>query len=548
MQNLQVLENLETEAASITEAEWEQERFYHVKFDREGNRIVKMDFYRLVERLKQLGFARYDVGGQSHIVRIDENVVTECKTTDVVDAFEDYLDTFGDNFPDGVMKETIKAKLYGSIGTFFSDHVLSRLRADTPIDFNSDTKDKAFFYYQNGFVEVTAKGAKLRPYSELKKMVWSGQIQERVYKPLRPSAYAEFCWTQFCNNIADNYIDKKSQKPNSPDRFLAFQTIVGYLIHAYFEGKMKAVIFTDSRISDDAAGRSGKTLLLKGVAKFKNSNDHSKSAVMIDGKEFETKDKFKWQHMALETKLAILNDITRNFDFEALYTAITEGISVQYKNEKPFPVLAKIAILSNRTVNIFGPSSKDRSLEFEMADYYSDKFGPDEEFGHWFFTDWDKDAWNAFDNFMMECVSAYLRHGLIKPEAINLLTRKLYEQTAKEFVDWFNDRKILHGERYEKKELYNSFLSEGENEKQFRWLGPRKFTEWLNRVADFQPGVFERVEEQRSNSLNYIRYYYTSEYLKKNPEVFNPSEEFDADWTPEKEAARNKEAEELFRA
>ena len=518
-------------------------KFYHVSItgnEENPKRTVKVDFYLLVQLLKQLGFARMDVDKKSFIVRIIDNVVEECSPKDVIDTFEEYIKQFPENLEDGVMRDQLLAKMYGSLGTFFSEHLLNRMKTDEPIKFNEDTRDAAFFYYKNGLVRVDANGAKLLPYSEMKGKIWKGQILERDFTPLRPNQFHNFAWTQFCSNIANNYLDKKTNRHKDPERFLSFQTVVGYLLHAYFEGKLKSPIFTDSRISEEASGRTGKTLLFKAMQKMKNANQYSRTAVDVNGKDFDPMDRFKWQDLALDTSLVCLNDVRQRFNFEALFNDITEGVKCQRKNESPFIVKAKLLLTTNRTIRIHGSSAKDRCLEFEMADYYSADFSPEKEFSHWFFRDWNEADWLKFDNFMLQCVSKYLKHGIIKPEAINLLTRKLYEETSQEFINWITDRNIEHKKRYDKKEWFEMFMRDYKD--QFSKLTPRTFTAWLKRYAEYQPEIFEKVEDPRSNGRDFIEFHYTVDFLAGPATLPEIGEE----WTPAKAAKQEAEAAEIF--
>lgn len=498
--------------------------FYTINYDKDGNTgKVTIDYLKLVNLLNYLGFRRLDIGRQPFIVRIKDNIVEEYQQKDVIDVFEDYLMSFPENLPDGVMRDKILSRIYSNLATYFSNHVLYRLRPSTEIVFNEHRKNAAYFYYQNGYVEVTAEGVYLKSYAKLKKCIWKDQILDRNFQPADTADYENTSWAQFVKNISNNYRTRfYDNKLNEPDyeRYKEFKAIIGYGLHAFFEAKQKGVILTDSRVDENPNGRTGKTLILKAMGKMLNAQETATVYTELNGKDFDPKDRFKYQELGLDTKLVHINDASAYFDFESLFNDITEGIKAQRKNEQPRLVKAKVFITSNKTIRLHGESAKDRSLEFEMADYYCSDNGPDREFKEWFFRDWDDSMWNLFDNFMLSCVQTYLGSGLIKPETINLNFRKLIEETKQEFADFMSDQNIKHLEKYNKKDLYILFIHRYPdfNAK----LTQRTFTKWLRLYGEYHPDV-EDLIESRSNSADFVEFVLTEKRIAET------------DWKGEKE-------------
>lgn len=480
--------------------------FYDLVDKKDGSTQVKVNYLKLVNLLKQMGFRRYDIGLTSFLVRITDNVVEEVTSQDIVDAFEEYLNKFPDNLPDGVMRDMVMNKMYQGLGTYFSSHILSRLKDENPIVFNNHTQHSAFFYYQNGYARVTRDGVELLPYADLENKIWKNQILQRNFKLMTSPEWEDSAFVQFVKNIANNWSKRPDGKTNMPDpkRYEVFKTIMGYLLHGYFEGKLKAIIFTDSRISEDPDGRTGKTLIFKAMGHMLNSNKHSQTYSELNGKDFNVTDRFKYQELSLDTRLVHLNDVNRSFSFEQLFNDITEGIKRQRKNESPVIVYAKMGISTNLTIRIHGDSAIDRSIEFEMADYYSASISPEKEFKQWFFRDWDEKQWHQFDNFMMSCVSDYLRKGLLRPQAINLNIRKLQEETSIEFVKWMNDKEIGHGDELIKKDTMIEFVRD-HSTSGYEWLKQKTFTVWLRLYGEFHP-EYRGYKERRTNGNDYIQY------------------------------------------
>ena len=485
--------------------------FYDIKYaaanqgEKAEIRTIKVNFAKLVEVLKSMGFRRLDVQRQSFIVRIKDNVVIEVSQKEVIDTFVAWLESFGVNLPDGVMVEPLISKLYGGIGTFFSDNILYRLINDKKIVFNEHTRSEAFFYYQNGYVKVTEHGATLKPYNTLPHYIWANQILRRNYNSADDKAINTHPWARFTANVANAWAKhpntEKEQKPDNA-RLAAFQTLIGYTLHSYYEGKLRAVIFTDARMSEDAAGRSGKTLFCKALGHILNAEKHSSTYVELNGKDFDPHEKFKYQELAIDTRLVHLNDVARNFEFEALFNDITEGIRAQRKNEAPFPVMAKLILSTNRTIRIHGDSAKDRSIEFEFADYYGANWSPEREFKQWFFRDWNAQDWACFDNYLLRCVAAYLKKGLIQSGAINLVLRKMYEETAPEFIRWMEERQFVSGQEYAKADLHAQFIQDTPD---FKMLKQKTFTKWARTFGDSHPD-FSGCEERRSSGKDLIKF------------------------------------------
>jgi hypothetical protein len=296
-------------------------------------------------------------------------------------------------------------------------------------------------------------------------------------------------------------LDEKG-KESEPQRYEDLQRITGYCLHKFYEGKLKALVFTDSKVSDNEltdSGRSGKTLFCKGMSHILNATKEDKVFCEVSGKEFDDLDRFKWQDLNLNTRLIHLNDVKKGFNIEMRFNDITEGVKVQKKNDSPFMVQCKMIFSTNKTIKIHGGSAKDRVVEFQMSDYFSDIYSPADEFKEWFFRDWDNGRWNEFYNFMIHCVQIYLKKGLPKPRNFNLETRKLREETNGDFLTYITEN-VLNGHTVYKKEMLNDFKYKfQDNDK----VSLNKFTLWINRFAEYKKDeirITETRDRERSDS------------------------------------------------
>lgn len=448
---------------------------------------------RFLETLKYLGFKRYDFSTtKSAMVQVKNNIVEEVSQTKIVDTFMKYVKEEIDEVlltPNRyeVNREQLEDKILRLIPTFFSESMLFRLYdKEETFDFNTDKIDRSYFYYTNGYVCVTKDGYELFDYKHLKRKVWQNQILPRKFKPVEVKKANVCTWAQFINYVAGNFPDEQG-KPSDPKRADDLRCIMGYLMHRYFSGKLKMVLFTDSKESDDqhARGRSGKSLIMEAIGWMLNTDEESGVAINIDGKELQLDYNHKWQDIKDSTKFVHIEDVKRNFSVESLYNTVLKGFFVQKKNEKPFTAQTKIGITSNMTIKVQGDSAKDRTEVFQTSTYFSSERSPLSVFKEWFGRDWDTLKWNDFDNFMVESVRMYLQDGLPKVWNFNLEKRYYVEQTSREFVEFMTD--ILEdGKECLKKVLFAEFLDAyADFAAGSKKLTLNKFTLWLNAFQEY---------------------------------------------------------------
>lgn len=496
--------------------------FFKVKKDTDSNfrdvQILQTGFLAL---LRRLGFRRYDEGDSFIIVRIDNNIIEQIPLFRLREMVVRYFKNLPDDVDDICPLDALLEKLHRSLGTLTTDEKLALL---VPMDEDGareikiveDTIDTAFYFYQNGFIEVTKNGYQLRPYTELPGMIWKDQIIPRQFEILKPSEVENGVYWKFANNVAGN------AKGDHPERFTSFLTITGYNLHRFFNTKLRCTIFLDSRMGDDPDGRSGKSLHCKAIREILNADpQNGKQMITIDGKKYDPQNRFNLDQLHISTRLVLFDDIKRGFQIEEFFNAIVDGLIRERKGDvNKARIFAKILFTLNYTIQIRGGSAKDRVIEFEFADHYSSQYTPEQEFKMWFFRDWDTAEYSRFDNFMMMCVVDYLKMGVIMPDTVNLEARKLREETAQEFINFMEDQQIEHEKAYDKKELWGKFVQVGDDGKprykDFDWLKQREFTNWLRRFAIYRP-EYAGIREFRSNGRDLIRFFenapVTAEFL-----------------------------------
>ncbi len=499
----------ETEKTELPKIE-----FYSIQFDKNGYiKGFSINLVAFTDAIFELGFCRFDLeSGVCLFVRVENKVVEQVQIISIIDSVVHKVKhSQGCEHVDSKM---IIEKLYGNLARYFSPMLLQRIQSEIPFDFVKDTKEKAFVCFKNGVVVCTEKGYELKPFSDFDKHLWKKQIIDREFTTLSDTLVlledkkkAKEIEVPFITEYG-NFARFVYLLAGDEERFYSLCSLLGYIMHDFTDYKMRSVVLTDSVISEDSEsnGRSGKTLLFRALKYIRKQTE-------INGKDFNHTDKHKYGTATIETQILFINDLQRKFDVEILFNDITEGITIDVKNAQPYTIPVKMLLTCNQPLKIEGNSAKDRFIEFDIKDYFSIDRSPEDEFKQWFFRDWDGTEWNKFDNFMLFCISHFLKNGIIEPSYLNLETRKLIEYTSQEFVIFF-DELVKSGELKEKQEktaLYNKLINAYSD---FHWLKQRTFTQWVRRYMQsstlykehFKPYT-KQANESRSNGNDYFEFF-----------------------------------------
>lgn len=370
--------------------------------------------------------------------------------------------------------------------SYFKSDFLSML-STTDINIKEDTKDVCYLYYKNCVVEITKNTVKEIDYIDIDGYVWKRQIIDRdfVKSDHHTSVFRKFLWLISGQDVS---------------KYNSFKSVIGYLLHSFkTSANNKAIVFNDETISENPNGGSGKGL-------FWNALKNMKKVSSIDGKTFEFTKSFPYQTVSTDTQILVFDDVKKNFNFESLFSLITEGITLEYKGQDaisiPVEKSPKILITTNYTIGGIGGSFERRKFEVEMSAYFSYKHTPLDEFGHMLFSDWTTDEWLKFDNFMINCERYYLQNGLVKHDFNNLEVRKFIKETSFEFYEWSQDVENLPlGVRLDKNESFVKFTNEYQDFK--KWLSQKKFTQWLEQFGKYYNIEFEHGRTHTSRFITY---------------------------------------------
>lgn len=501
-------------AAPSTEDVERLHNFYRVEWSGNTVKGLQLDRLKMIEILRSMGYLRYDHDdGTSQYVHVADNKIDLTTEQRIKDAFEDYvLDlpprTWTREAPDGtatqvsVTARMLQEQLYRNMQSYFS--CLDRLRPERPIELVADTRDTKYFFFDNTAVAVTAQGVRPVPYADLRGQLWQAGIIPRPfdYDPAKGD------FEQFAEDICGG----------DPRRKLSLMTILGYLMHDFYECDLRAAFFTDVNKDDGGrpAGRTGKGLLGKALGQMLNRRPSDNRYCAIGGKTIDLKKDTRYALADMTTQLIHIEDLARGFNLNDMYNDITDGATIRKPYQvRPIVRPVKIMLSINHTIDLKGSSDRGRVIIFELANYYSDRFRPETKFGRRFFeSDWRAEDWNRFYSFMCRCAMAYLRDGLQEPEEINYSERRLQESVNEDFRCWFELFLAPHMEsrataKLDKNDVFNQFVHRypAYDDKKSR----RSFTYWCRNFFDLKHIPYL---EYRSTADLFIIYPSKEDFLK----------------------------------
>lgn len=467
----------------------EEENAKQTFWDRNDKGVIKIIHIQFKQFLEDNGFYKYcPEGGKNYVfVKVTNNLIDHTSEKEIKDFVLNHLLELDDI---GVYN------YFADQTRFFREEFLSLL-STIDIYFIADTKGAAYLYYKNCAVKITKEGVSTLDYLDLGGYVWKDHVIDRNFVMCGVSEGFDF--KKFISNI----------NGGDEGRIKSMESTIGFLLHGYKNLSFcPAVILNDEVISDNPEGGTGKGLIMNALSKMKK-------LVVIDGKSFAFERSFAYQLVSADTQILCFDDVRKHFDFERLFSVITEGLTLEKKNKDaikiPFAKSPKIAMTTNYAIKGAGNSFARRKWELELHQYYSKDYTPLDEFGRLMFGDWNDDDWCEFDNYMINCLKNYLRTGLVKSKFVNLKIRQLSAESCHEFIEWCGlvdstERNVMlqTDVRLYKNELYSNFVEE------YPDYGPRgrmsisrtKFYRWLVSYAIYKEGTFP--EEDRDQQGRWI--------------------------------------------
>ena len=470
LQNTEIPET--TIDAVIKKAEEGKDEEFWSKSEKGVIKIVPLYFKRFLE---DNGFYKYAPEGSKSFVfvRVTNNLIDHTTEKEMKDFVLDYL----------YQLEDVSIYNYFAEQTrFFKEEFLTLINT-IDVYFIEDTKDTSYLYFQNCAVEIKKNSVTAIDYVDLDGYVWKDRVIARVF---RECLITECDYKTFINNVCNQ----------SEARTKSMESTIGFMMHGHKNlSYCPAVILNDEVISDNPEGGTGKGI-------FMNALSHMKKLVTIDGKAFAFEKSFAYQLVSVDTQILCFDDVKKYFNFERLFSVVTEGLTLEKKNKDaikiPFSKSPKIAITTNYAIKGTGNSFQRRKWELELYQHYTKSYTPQDEFGKLFFGDWDVDEWCVFDNYMIECLQLYLSEGLVESEFVNLKIRQLSASTSHDFIEWCGllaganvNEKLGIGLKIYKNELYFDFINEYPDygPKSKMTISRQVFYKWLHFYAEYQTGL-----------------------------------------------------------
>jgi hypothetical protein len=446
---------------------------------------IEFDKTNLINFLHLNGFYKKYLGKDRIYIKETGNIISEITAEQI----QDFVTNFIRNIPLELLikasQKQLESALVENSNSLFAKNVFSLLH-----EFNKeplrDTKTSAFFTFKNTIVEVTKDDILFHYYENFNACIWQKQIiQHDLEFNLGKCDFAKFLL-----NICGG----------KNERFDALVSSIGYLLHSFKDpSTTKAVIYCDEDSSHELEGRTGKSLVVKAIGKLRD-------CLTLDGKNSRVNESFSFQQIELSTQIINFNDVNRNFNFESLFSILTEGLKVEKKYRDSFFInfedSPKVVITTNHTIQGKGGSFEDRMFEVEFSTYYSKDHKPKDDFGRNFFSEWDKEEWNKFHSFMLQCVRYYLKEGLTNYPHINLPHRKLIQEYGETFINFM--AAIELNKEHDKNELFSNFCQEYNGTIPFE---QRTFTRMIREYAKLKN---LEVVESKSNGKSFI------ELVRKN--------------------------------
>jgi hypothetical protein len=430
--------------------------------------IVPHDYAKF---LQKHGFAKYypERSNKPTYVYIEENKVSESSVELIKDFVLKYCLAKGEL---DIYNHCAKS------AQLFTESHLNMLES---IDMRilQDDRYSSYIPFLNGVAKVSKDKVELMSYIDIDGYIWREQIIKRNYTRIA---------------IHDNNFQDFVHKVSAQDeqRIKAMESTLGYLIHTFKDKTdQKAIIFNDQEIDDNPNGGSGKSLMLTAIGNIRK-------IIKIDGKAYNpSKNDFVYQRVNMDTQVLAFDDVKKHFDFEQLFSLITEGIPVNRKNKDeiyiPFERSPKIVITTNYVISGAGTSHDRRRHEIEFFQYFNSQRNPQDEYGKLLFDEWSKDEWAHFDNYMLSNLQMYLQNGLVRSVSINADAKRFIQNTCKEFYDFVHDGNISLDVRHYNKASFEAFQADTNG---FKDLDSRKYIKWVQAYASYKGYKFTKNRDQ----------------------------------------------------
>ncbi|GET48819.1 hypothetical protein RCZ02_16500 [Capnocytophaga felis] len=378
------------------------------------------------------------------------------------------------------------------------------------LDFTKHGKDFQLFFFENICVKVTADGAKSASFKENEYFVKADGIIKEQCHLLKERFFEEYKdengqnrvkilkndyhFMNFLINgsrvywkeehqkdkdfrkkfILNNSVLTEAQQIVQEQHFLSKCFAFGYLLHRYCVADFQKFIYVvDDEMKggvDAANGGSGKGIFTKALSEITKVHE-------MPGKDKNLfSDKHKYDGLDETHDVICFNDLSQT-DFKNFYNDVTDGIAVNWKNDRkfyiPYHKAPKIVGTFNYGLKNADGSDLRRIFFVTFSSYYHykseefEEWQPRYDFGHRFFTEWTANDRNWFYNFAFRCVELYMKNLETPFEAPmeNIEKNNLRATIGDNFLEW--------ADVYFEDEPFDCYLSKNQLLNEYRIAMPK---------------------------------------------------------------------------
>ena len=419
-----------------------------------GTKLVKIIINSLLSFLNESGIVSVNLGTESQtnyrLVLIKDNIIENVDEDFIARLLRNFIESISlDKNEKGLLMD----QMFSTIPYLTDPKRLNFGVLSQEIEFHKDTKDKSYFYYSNTVVEVSKDGIREIDYSSLEGVVWKSQIIKREFKLLDNSGGNRSMFSKFvektCTDPQNNILDK--------DRHISLCSSIGFMTNRHKSPRTnKSIILSEDNIGCEANGRTGKSLIMKGISYIRN-------ILKLDGRRIKINSEFVFQNLDYDIDIIYFDDIERFFKFETFYPTVSEGIRFRriYEAEQwlPFEESPKFVLSTNYGLQGNSESDRARKFDMELLSYYNSERTPAKEFDSHFFDEWNSEEWNRFDNDMLSYSKLYFENdGQLKEyKSDTLELRKLISAIGKDFYEFAES--LPRNEFLTNSEIYNLYVT-----------------------------------------------------------------------------------------
>lgn len=431
---------------------------------------VKIDTKLFLKFVAANGFGVYRQKkgeGKLHFVKV-ENMIVDI--VDVVDIKREVLEYVNKYAPEPVFDELQMRNRYFEI-TFLNALPM------VEVEQIKDTSEASYIFFEGFYYKITPNSKEKHSYIDLDgRHIWKSQICKRSISNIIDYSNHPF------NLFLFNALGKDLK------RYKSACTAIGYGVHTYKKKRLAKLVYTCDEglgeLDGMAMGGSGKNLFLECLKMVR-------SCVDIDGKDFDKRDKFKFQVVTDDTQIVLIDDYEG--DIKELFTKITGHFEVEKKMLSKsiieFENSPKIYVSSNSAPKGYSSSYSRRLHLIEFSDYYNENRTPANDFGDkdFFSDDWSQKEYDGLYSFIFSCVQYYLKHGMEQAGVdLDNKFKQIVKHCGPEFAEYFKD--FENDSWFNGRDMYQTYI---ENSKDDETKSAQSFYSKLRKLAGIKGKKFE---------------------------------------------------------